>query len=163
MFEESAWVFKWFMTCYLNDFPLEMCQFVMDLVVCTGGLGLVKFAIALLIKLEKCLLEIGDAYDLTLFFGKLKEVDTFNSYLSIKEIIETTYLLQIQRDDLKDLAKAKPEQTNPDNMRFDFYAQYILIMFEEDLRLRPQQPNNPFTSAPLLVEDPSQPHSHNPT
>lgn len=53
MFDESAWVFKWFMTCYLSNFPLEMCQYVWDLVLCTGGIGLVKFAISLVTKLEK--------------------------------------------------------------------------------------------------------------
>ena len=65
MLDESAWVFKWFMTCYLSSFPIEMCQFVWDLVLNIGGIGLVYFAIALVLKLEKNLLEYDDACDLT--------------------------------------------------------------------------------------------------
>lgn len=53
MFDESAWVFKWFMTYYLSSFPIEMCQYVWDLVLCIGGFGLVSFAVALVLKLEK--------------------------------------------------------------------------------------------------------------
>jgi hypothetical protein len=72
MFDESAWIFKWFMTCYLSSFPLEMCQYVWDLVLCMGSLGLVKFAICLVTKLDKYLLLIDDACDLTQFFTSLK-------------------------------------------------------------------------------------------
>lgn len=65
MFQESAWVFKWFMTCFLSSFPIEMCQFVWDIVFNLGGTGLIKFALALLLKLEAPLLEYDDACDIS--------------------------------------------------------------------------------------------------
>jgi hypothetical protein len=74
MFDESAWVFKWFMTCYLCSFPLEMCKYIWDFVLCTSGLGFIKFAVALVGQLEKQLLKMDDACDLTEFLGSLKEI-----------------------------------------------------------------------------------------
>jgi hypothetical protein len=74
MFDESAWIFKWFMTCYLCSFPLEMCKHIWDFVLCTSGLGFIKFAISLVMKLEKYILDITDACDLTEFFSNLKEI-----------------------------------------------------------------------------------------
>lgn len=39
------------MTCYLSSFPIEMCQFVWDLVISLGAIALVKFGISLVLKL----------------------------------------------------------------------------------------------------------------
>lgn len=92
------------MTCYLSSFPLEMCQFVWDLVLCVGGVGLVKFAIALVLMLEKQLMEYDDACDLTEFFSSLKELEIFNRYLSIRDIVRNAYMLKIEKSDLEELS-----------------------------------------------------------
>lgn len=45
--DESVWVFKWFITYFIYSFPFEMIKYVFDMVIHVGGLGLVKFAIAI--------------------------------------------------------------------------------------------------------------------
>lgn len=51
MLQESVWVFKWFMTSFLSSFPLQMCHYVWDFVLCSGGTGLIRFGVALTNKL----------------------------------------------------------------------------------------------------------------
>lgn len=63
--DESLWVFKWFITFYLYSFPLEMCQYIWDIVISVGGIGLVTFAIALVTKLEKHLVLLNDPCDIS--------------------------------------------------------------------------------------------------
>ena len=52
MLQESIWVFKWFMTLYLSSFPMEMCMYVFDFLLCTDSTALIKFAIGLVTELE---------------------------------------------------------------------------------------------------------------
>ena len=58
--DESIWVFKWFLTYYLYSFPIEMCQYIWDIVLSLGGIGLVTFAISLVNKLQDQLLAVED-------------------------------------------------------------------------------------------------------
>jgi hypothetical protein len=46
--EESAWILKWLMTFYLSTFPIEVCQYVWDLTLGAGILGLVYFGVSLI-------------------------------------------------------------------------------------------------------------------
>lgn len=41
------WVFKWFITCYLYSFPIEMIMYTWDFLIEVGCMGIVSFAVAL--------------------------------------------------------------------------------------------------------------------
>ena len=51
--DDSLWIFKWFTTYYIYSFPIEMCQYVWDIVISVGGIGLVKFAVSIVCALSK--------------------------------------------------------------------------------------------------------------
>lgn len=57
MIDVSMWVFKWFMTCFVYSFPLELGPYALDVIVNLGGLGFVCLAYALTEELGAKLLE----------------------------------------------------------------------------------------------------------
>lgn len=77
-----------------------MCQFVWDMVISLGGIGLVYFAMALVLKLEPQLLEMEDACDISEFFTSLKNLNTFNQYFSIREVVKNAYKMRVENEDL---------------------------------------------------------------
>lgn len=77
-----------------------MCQFVWDMVISLGGIGLVYFAMALVVKLEPQLLEMEDACDISEFLTSLKDLNTFNQYLSIREVVKNAYKMRVENEDL---------------------------------------------------------------
>jgi len=85
--DESVWVFKWFITYFIYSFPFEMIKYVFDIVIETGGIGLIKIAIAITQELSHILIKEHDVCEISLFFQSLRNVDTFNEYLSINKII----------------------------------------------------------------------------
>ena len=56
MVDESVWVFKWFITYFIYSFPFEMIKYVFDIVIELGGIGLIKFAIAITQELSHILI-----------------------------------------------------------------------------------------------------------
>ena len=64
-----------------------MIKYVFDIVVEIGGIGLIKFAIAITQELTDILIQEHDVCEISLFFQSLRNVDTFNEYLSINKII----------------------------------------------------------------------------
>jgi hypothetical protein len=52
MLDESMWIFKWFITYYIYSFPLNTIKYVWNLVIEIGGIGLVYYALALVIHLK---------------------------------------------------------------------------------------------------------------
>jgi len=85
--DESVWVFKWFITYFIYSFPFEMIKYVFDIVIETGGIGLIKIAIAITQELAHILIKEHDVCEISLFFQSLRNVDIFNEYLSINKII----------------------------------------------------------------------------
>ena len=51
-----------------------MCQYVWDIVISVGGIGLVKFAVAIVCALSKELFLYDDPCDISEFLTTLKEV-----------------------------------------------------------------------------------------
>ena len=47
MVDISMWVFKWFMTCFIYSFPLEMVKYVWEVMITCGSLGVVSIAASL--------------------------------------------------------------------------------------------------------------------
>ncbi len=84
---ESVWVFKWFFTYFIYSFPHEMIKYVFDIVIQIGGLGLIKFAIAITEELSSVLLENHDECEISIFFQSLRDVETFNQYISINKVV----------------------------------------------------------------------------
>jgi hypothetical protein len=101
-----------------------LCHYLWDLFLSGGGLILVKFAVVLVMGLEKQLMEMEEACDVTEFLGTLREITTFNRYLNVRELLMGTCLLQIQREDFRDLG-------TPTKVAADFYGKYIRVAFEE--------------------------------
>jgi hypothetical protein len=52
-----------------------------------GGLGLVFYAVSMVLNLKKELLKLDDACDISEFLQTLKELQNFNKYLKINEIV----------------------------------------------------------------------------
>ena len=46
-----------------------MCQYVWDLVITVGGIGLITFAVGLVKNIESYLLELEDPCDMSFFFN----------------------------------------------------------------------------------------------
>lgn len=65
MLDDAIWIFKWFITCFLYSFPVEVIKYVWDVMVERGGLGLVYFGVAIVIGLKEKLMGIGDACDMS--------------------------------------------------------------------------------------------------
>ena len=70
-----------------------MIKYVIDLVVEIGGIGLIKFAIAITQELSHILIQEHDVCEISLFFQSLRSVETFNEYLSINKLVERAYTL----------------------------------------------------------------------
>lgn len=134
MIDESLWVFKWFITYYLYSFPLEMCQYVWDVVISLGGVGLVTFAVSLVSGLSSTLLLLDDPCDISEFFQTLKQVETFNRHVNIREAVKKAYTLQIEASDLEGLESLK----NPDGSA-NMYAEYFLASFHEEENRRKER------------------------
>ena len=65
MVDVSMWVFKWFMTCFVYSFPLEIGKYAFDILVNLGGLGMVALAVSLTIELSDVLLQKEDMAELS--------------------------------------------------------------------------------------------------
>ena len=70
---------------------MEMCQYVWDLVITVGGTGLIMFAIGLVKNIGKYLLELEDHCEVSFFLEELKNVENFNKYVNINEVMATAY------------------------------------------------------------------------
>ena len=75
MVDPSMWVFKWFITCFLYSFPVEMVHHLWDAFLQLGTRGLVSFALALTIELAPALLELNDLADLSDYLASLKQIE----------------------------------------------------------------------------------------
>lgn len=76
-----------------------MIKYVFDIVIEMGGIGLIKFAIALTQELSHILLQENDVCEISLFFQSLRNLETFNEYLSINKVVERAYKLEIIKED----------------------------------------------------------------
>ena len=65
MLDEAMWIFKWFITCFIYSFPLEVVKYVWDVVVERGGLGLVYLAVSIVIGLKDILLSTDDSCEVS--------------------------------------------------------------------------------------------------
>ena len=65
MLDDSVWIFKWFITCYLYSFPIQTIKYVWDVLVEMGSLGLVYFAVALVVRMRDKLIVIDDPCDMS--------------------------------------------------------------------------------------------------
>ena len=65
MLDESVWIFKWFITCYIYSFPLEVIRYVWDAIVELGAIGLVYFAVGMVMELKNKLKGIDDLCDVS--------------------------------------------------------------------------------------------------
>ena len=65
MLDDSVWIFKWFITCYLYSFPIQSIKYVWDIFIEMGSLGLVYFAVALVKNIREKLMEIDDPCDMS--------------------------------------------------------------------------------------------------
>lgn len=65
MLDDSVWIFKWFITCYLYSFPIQSIKYVWDIFIEMGSLGLVYFAVALVKNIRERLMEIDDPCDMS--------------------------------------------------------------------------------------------------
>lgn len=83
-----------------------------------GGLGLVFYAVALVLNLKDELLKLNDACDISEFLQTLKQLQNFNKYLKINEVVEFAYEIKLQRDDLKGI----------ETLKKTFYKQYFELM-----------------------------------
>ena len=59
------WIFKWFITCFIYRFPLEVVKYVWDVVVERGGLGLVYLAVSIVLELKDILLSTDDSCEVS--------------------------------------------------------------------------------------------------
>lgn len=60
MVDVSMWVFKWFMTCFVYSFPLEMGKYAWDVLIELGGLGIVAMALSITNELSPYLMQKED-------------------------------------------------------------------------------------------------------
>ena len=60
MLDDAVWIFKWFITCFIYSFPLEVVKYVWDLVVERGALGLIYMGVAVVLEIGEKLMEIDD-------------------------------------------------------------------------------------------------------
>jgi hypothetical protein len=65
MLDDSVWIFKWFITCYLYSFPIQTIKYVWDVFIEMGSLGLVYFAVALVVHMRNKLIQIDDPCDMS--------------------------------------------------------------------------------------------------
>ena len=121
MLDDSVWIFKWFITCYLYSFPLPVVKHIWDLIIELNGLALVYFAVALVIQLKDHLLTIDDPCDMAEFMQSLKTLSVFNSHIKIDRVVECTYEIHLTREDLSGIELLKPS----------FYQQYFNMMQSE--------------------------------
>lgn len=47
MVDVSMWVFKWFITCFIYSFPIEMIKYAWEVMIQLGGLGIVTLAVSI--------------------------------------------------------------------------------------------------------------------
>ena len=109
-------MFKWFITYFIYSFPFEMIKYVFDIVIELGGIGLIKLAIAITMELSHVLMGEHDVCEISLFFQSLRNVDTFNEYLSISTLLDRAYRLEIGKEDFVGI----------EEFRGNFYSDYIL-------------------------------------
>lgn len=83
-----------------------------------GGLGLVFYAVGLVIDLKEELLKLNDACDISEFLQSLKQLDNFNKYLKIDQIVEFAYEIKLQKEDFNGI----------DGLKKSFYKQYFELM-----------------------------------
>lgn len=83
-----------------------------------GGLGLVFYAVGLVIDLKEELLKLNDACDISEFLQSLKQLDNFNKYLKIDQIVEFAYEIKLQKEDFNGI----------DALKKSFYKQYFELM-----------------------------------
>ena len=74
MVDVSMWVFKWFMTCFIYSFPVEMIKYAWEIMIQLGGLGIVAFAVSISNEIGPHLLQKNDMCDLSEFLKSLSEI-----------------------------------------------------------------------------------------
>ena len=47
------WVFKWFITCFIYSFPIEVVRYIWDIIIERGGIGLVYVSVAVVLLLSQ--------------------------------------------------------------------------------------------------------------
>ena len=60
MLDEAMWVFKWFITCFIYSFPIEVVRYIWDIIIERGGIGLVYVSVAVVLLLSQKLKEMED-------------------------------------------------------------------------------------------------------
>ena len=53
--DDSIWIFKWFTTYFIYSFPLAMIKYVWDIIIELGSIGLIYFALSLVLHLKNTL------------------------------------------------------------------------------------------------------------
>ena len=57
LLDDAMWIFKWFITCFIYSFPLEVVKYVWDVVIERGGLGMVYLAVSIVQNMQEKLLQ----------------------------------------------------------------------------------------------------------
>lgn len=94
---KEAWVSKWFQTLFTVCLPFRALERLWDCIISQGLIFMVKFALALLSKLESKLLKLNEVFEVIDYFRLLSP---FNSnHLNAMRINSPTYDISIKSND----------------------------------------------------------------
>lgn len=108
------WIFKWFTTCFLYSFPIEMIKYPLDVAIQKGCFGIVTFALGITKELATTLLQMDDVADICVFLSSLKSIECFNKHINLQRVMKSAYGLEIVPSDFDGL-----EETG------GFYGEYL--------------------------------------
>ena len=97
---DDLWLFQWFISLYLYNFPLEFVKKVWDFIICKKEMAVVLIALGIIKSLKKEILEVDfqDEIDFLDFVNQFKNIEFVKKYLNLKKIF--TYANSITRADL---------------------------------------------------------------
>jgi hypothetical protein len=115
---DEVWIAKWFQTLYTICLPLNVLVRFWDCLFSSGLEFLISFSLGLIQQLEKDLLKLEDAFDVTEFFKKMGPFFTpggMKIHLNIEDIIQNAKKYNITRTDVNGLIK-EHEKVNKVNL-----------------------------------------------
>lgn len=106
-----------------------MCQYIWDIVISMGGIGLVTFAVSLIDRMESKLMTVEEPCEISELFEKMKDIEYFNSAIKIGEVVKMAYSIKVVENDLNGLKNLKTCEG-----KSNLYAEYYFVSLGEEIK-----------------------------
>ena len=84
---KEIWIFQWFLTFYLNSFPVDVCKIFWDyILVSPEPFAIVYLALGIIDQVYHHLIKLKEDNDFGLFFQKLKTKEFFIKNVNLNKL-----------------------------------------------------------------------------